>query len=216
MVTINDRFEINAALERLLDDGGSFDPEDARVLIEKVPVAHKGNEFVFRYEDHTPDKGVEGYTPEIGNVRIGDDKPRVKEVGLRPDVTRVGGYKLVHRPGSILVEVMWADTKVDLATGQKAAESAMLLYGRRSKQPLVLKRSVMGTLRLVFWPKPLKAFTLHFVRYVAWKRPSSPGGLGDVATGSGTLPKATRRERGQTSDFGVLGAQGCASLQAAN
>lgn len=50
---------------------------------------------------------------------------------------------------------------------------------------------------------------------VGWKMPSPPGGLGDVATGSRTLPKATQRERGQTSDFGALGAPGGASLQAA-
>jgi len=203
MVTISDRFEINAALERLLDDGPAFDPDDARVLIDKVPLSTKGNEIAFRYVNHTPDKGVEGFAPGVGNVRMGDGKPQVREVGLLPDVIRVGGYKLVHRPGSIRIELMWADTKIDLATGQKDDQSAILLYGRRSKQPLVLKRAIVTTLRFVLWPKPLKTFELHIGRYATWKTPSAPGGLGGAGVGSSPFLKAEERNRGQTHDFGV-------------
>lgn len=205
MVTISDRFEINAALERLLDDGPAFDPDDARVLIEKVPLSTKGNEIVFRYENHMPDKGVEGFAPGVGNVPIGDSKPRVREVGLLPDVIRIGGYKLVHRPGSIRIELMWADTKFDLTTGQKDDQSAILLYGRRSKQPLVLQRAIVTTLRFMLWPKPLKTFELHISRYATWKTPSAPGGLGGARVDSSLFLKADERNRGQTHDFGASG-----------
>lgn len=194
MLTINERFEINAAIERLLADGAAFDPGDAGLLIEKVPLSRKRNEISFRYEDHTPDKGVEGFASGLGNVRIDAGKPRVKEIGLLPDVIRVGGYKILHRPGKLQVELMWADTNIDLATGTKQDRSVILLYDRLSKRPRVLTRAVSRPLRLVLWPKPRVSFDINFVGYVPWKTPATPGGLDGTATASESQPTMQHRD----------------------
>lgn len=181
MVSINDRFEINAAIERLVDDGATFDPADAAVLIAKVPLSKGRSEHLFRIEDHSPSEGVQGYSPGHGNVRIDDDRPKVKAALGLVDVTRVGGYKLWHtvsrwKPwlGAIEITLMWHDTKLEL-NGAESEPSAMLYYNRLTGQPIALKRKQVVPFEIVFWPRPHISFILQVVRPVDWKTPAEPG-----------------------------------------
>lgn len=170
-MTTVDRFALNAILERILADGETFDPADAMALIQAVPLTKPGIPFRWKYSGTSRGRGVEGYASGLGNVSDDRERKVEKEGGFGSDALRVGGYKLIHRPGEILIELMWSDHRRLLDRGDGPSQSAVLRYNRLTKQPkdLRIERIVPFTLR---WPFPRITFQFDLARFVPWKVPA--------------------------------------------
>jgi len=109
------RYEINNVVQRLAADGDTFEPQDAADLIRLVPVTpYKwwggGIDWTL------PGGSSTGTAAGIGDVSIRNED-RKGYVGTAPGGHRVGGYRIEHNPGRVLVALMWADTKDE--DGQK-------------------------------------------------------------------------------------------------
>lgn len=175
-----DRFALNAALERLLGEADTFDEADAAMLIASVPLTKPGIPFRWSYTGTDRSRGVEGYASGHGNVTDGSERTVKKEGGRGTDALRVGGYTIVHRPGTIVIELMWAEHRRIIDQGHGPSQAAMLHYHRVTKQPreLRIERVVPFTL---WWPFPRIELTLGITRYVPWKKPATRTGGGASA-----------------------------------
>lgn len=205
MVSMADRYEINAALERLVADGATFDPSDAAILIERLPVSAKSYDFSWTFLDERPQDGVEGYAPGIGKVRGRDDKPRRTDARVGPEVHRVGGYKLTHQRGLVRIALMWAGTKIDPTGTPIPDQTALLRYDPRTRAPTRLYQEVPRTLNITLWPKPRLGFALRLMQPVVWKTPAEPG---SPAALEATRTHGERQEtdRGGQAEFVAGGA----------
>jgi len=172
---IEDRFEINAAIERLVAEGTVFDPADAALLIDKVPLTGAGG-VEFRFDDEKPQTGLEGFAAGVGRFRDEKSGRSTKRVSTVPEPVRVGGYKIWHRAGGIVIELMWADTDLEKDGRRRDGTSIILEYNRRTRTAKALRISRLLPIELVFWPKPRISFRLELMTFVTWKKPGTPGG----------------------------------------
>jgi len=76
-----------------------------------------------------------------------------------PASHRIGGYVVMHTPGSIYIELMWAEAKMD-----QSGMSCLLDYDRASKEPKDLRIAAQKSLSVLF-------LTFNHISYVAWKKP---------------------------------------------
>lgn len=167
-----DRFALNAALERLLDDSDTFAEADAATLIAGVPLTRPGIPIQWRYTDTDRSRGVEGYAPGHGHVSDRSERTVERKGGWGTDALRVGGYEIVHRPGTLLIELMWAEHRRLLDRGDGPSQAAKLTYDRVTKRPIEMQIEgvVPFTLR---WPFPRLELTFDIIRYVPWKKPAT-------------------------------------------
>jgi hypothetical protein len=84
-MNVQTRLEANAILDRLVADESTFSRDDARRLIELIPVT-PSSRFSFKGIFKGPGSSVRGHAP---------------------------GHVVTHTPGSINIELMWAGTKAD-------------------------------------------------------------------------------------------------------
>lgn len=151
------RLEANAILDRLVADGGTFVLHDARRLIELIPVT-PSSRFSFKGIFKGPGSSVRGQTPGLGDVEL-KEETKEKTVTLNvPASHRVGGYVVTHTPGSISIELMWAESKAD-----QIGLSCLLVYDDLTKEPEELRIAAQKSLSLLI-------FTFNYISYVPWKQ----------------------------------------------
>ena len=153
---VDARLEANAILDRLVADSATFYRDDARRLIDFIPVA-RNSRFSFRGKILGRGPGLKGRAAGIGDVRV-EGQTREKDFALNaPAIHRIGGYVVTHTPGQIAIEIMWSDTKID-QTGQ----SCLLTYDTSTREPEAILLSKQVTLTLLF-------MSFAYVSYVPWK-----------------------------------------------
>jgi hypothetical protein len=164
---MDDRYELNAAIERLVEpDTEVFLTEDAAILIAKTPHTKKSR-FMLSVIDSTGGKGTEGYAAGHGNVQIeGDKKSKTKTFGA-PEVARVGGYKLRHRAGRVLINLMWEDLN---EANHRDNDRVLLRYDPLTKAPMGLFLSRYRTTSIRLWPFSIE-FNFVTASWAKWKRP---------------------------------------------
>jgi len=191
-MNIEDRFEINAAIERLVADGPVFDPKDAAVLIAKVPHTGVGG-VEFRFDGDSPRTGFEGVLAGMGRLRDEAPSRSTKRVSTVPEPVRVGGYKIWHRTGGVVIELMWADTDLGTDGRRRDGTSIILDYNRRTRTATGLRISRLLPIELVFWPKPRISVRFEIQTFVAWKKPGTPGSAAGGSAGARAVPPSPPR-----------------------
>ena len=158
------RLEANAIIDRLVMDGPTFSADDARRLIELIPVTPSTRlSFVGSFK--TRGSSFKGHTVGIGDVEMeGEAKEKTFNLNV-PASHKIGGYIVTHTPGSMVIKLMWGDTRTD-QTGQ----SCSLVYDVRTREPQDLLLASQKSLTLLF-------FTFSYVSFVSWKKPGSASAL---------------------------------------
>jgi hypothetical protein len=130
---------------------------DARRLIELIPVT-PSSRFSFKGTFKGPGSSVTGQTPGLGDVEL-QEETKEKTITLNvPASHRIGGYVVTHTPGSISIELMWAESKAD-----QTWLSCLLVYDDLTKEPEELRIAAQKSLSLLF-------LTFNYVSYVPWKQ----------------------------------------------
>ena len=125
---------------------------DARRLIELIPVTPPSR-FAFKASS-------KGLAPAFGDIVMASvtsnsRKAKEKKITLNvPASHKIGGYVVTHTLGSINIELMWAETKMD-----QTGLSCLLVYDGASKEPKELRIAAQRSLSLLF-------LTLNYVSYV--------------------------------------------------
>jgi len=158
MIEYSTRLEVNAIIERLVADGVTFPSEAAARLIELIPLTRSSRvSFVGRFAGFG--SKFKGNAAGVGDVSMDDDR---SEKTIRVNVEqshKIGGYTLTHTPGSITIELMWAETKLD-----QSGLSCVVEYNPSTRQPIRMRIAAQKMLSF-FW------ISLGYVTYVPWKMP---------------------------------------------
>jgi hypothetical protein len=152
------RLEANAILDRLVTDGSTFPRNDARRLIELIPVT-PSSRFAFKGIFKGASSRIRGHSPGLGDVELNKEAKEKRIVLNVPASHLIGGYVVTHTPGSINIELMWAETKAD-----QTGLSCLLMYDDLTKEPEELRIAAQKSLSLLF-------LTFNYVSYVPWKKP---------------------------------------------
>lgn len=158
------RLEANAIIDRLVMNGTTFSADDARRLIELIPVAPR-TRLSFIGSFMTRGSSFKGHAAGIGDVEM---KGETKEKTLNLNVQashKIGGYVVTHTPGCINIELMWRETRPD-RTGQ----SCSLVYDAKTREPQEMLLASQKSLTLLF-------FTFSYISFVPWKKPGSASAL---------------------------------------
>jgi hypothetical protein len=157
-MNVQTRLEANAILDRLVADGSTFLRNDARRLIELIPVTPPSR-FAFKGIFKGPSSTSRGHSPGLGDVEL-KEEGKEKKITLNVRAShKIGGYVVTHTPGSINIELMWAETKAD-----QTGLSCLLVYDDLTKEPEELRIAAQKSLSLLF-------LTFNYVSYVPWKQP---------------------------------------------
>jgi hypothetical protein len=157
-MNVQTRLEANAILDRLVADGSTFSRNDARRLIELIPVT-ASSRFSFKGIFKGPGSSVRGHAPGHGEIAL-NEETKEKTISLNvPTSHKIGGYVVTHTPGSINIELMWAETKAD-----QTGLSCLFLYDDITKEPKELRIAAQKSLSLLF-------ITFNYISYVPWKQP---------------------------------------------
>jgi len=159
-IDLTARLEAHAILDRLVADGPTFPAGDARRVIELIPVAPSSRiSFTGVFRRRGP--GAKGHAAGIGDISLeGEEKQTTFTLNV-PASHRIGGYVVIHTPGHLDIELMWAETRAD-QTGQ----SCSLLYDVITKEPKEMRIAVQKSLTVLF-------ITFNYVSLVPWKTPES-------------------------------------------
>jgi hypothetical protein len=157
-MNVQTRLEANAILDRLVADGSTFSRNDARRLIDLIPVA-PSSRFSFKGIFKGSGSSLRGHAAGLGDVELnGEAKEKTLTFNV-PTSHKIGGYVVTHTPGSINIELMWAETKAD-----QTGLSCLLVYDGQTNEPEELRIAAQESLSLLI-------FTFNYVSYVAWKKP---------------------------------------------
>ncbi|SCY98840.1 hypothetical protein [Microvirga guangxiensis] len=159
-IDLNARLEAHAILDRLVADGPTFPVEDARRLIDLVPVVPSSRiSFTGVFRRRGP--SAKGHAAGIGDVNLeGEEKQTTFALNV-PVSYRIGGYVVTHTPGLLDIELMWTETRAD-RTGQ----SCSLIYDISTKEPEEMRIAVQKSLTMLF-------ITFNYISLVPWKLPAS-------------------------------------------
>ncbi|MFC4171372.1 hypothetical protein ACFOYU_04765 [Microvirga sp. GCM10011540] len=161
---INTRLETNALLDRLVAPGETFSRDDARRLIDLIPVAPK-KRVSFTGKFTSEGSTTKGHAAGVGDVEIKDGKKERRVDFNKPVEHKVGGYVVTHMPGKMLIELMWSQTKLD-----QSGQLCLLTYEKWTREPKELRISVQKTFSLF-------AFSFSWVGFAPWKRPAQVDAL---------------------------------------
>ena len=161
------RLEANAIIDRLVMDGPTFSADDARRLIELIPVT-PSTRLSFTGSFKSRGSSFKGHAAGIGDVEMkGEAKEKTLNLNV-PASHKIGGYIVTHTPGSMTIELMWGDTRAD-QTGQ----SCSLVYDVKTGEPQEMLQASQKSLSLLF-------FTFSYVSFVPWKKPRPTSALGSL------------------------------------
>jgi hypothetical protein len=155
-----------------LDDSDTFEEADAATLIAGVPLTRPGVATQWRYTGADKLCDVEVTAPGDGIVLDGSERTVRKVRGWARDALRFGGYEIVHRPGTVLIELLWSDQRRLLDREYGPSQAAKLTYDRLTKRPIAMQIEgvVHFTLR---WPFPRRELAFSVMRYIPWKKPAT-------------------------------------------
>jgi hypothetical protein len=143
-IDLNARLKAHAILDRLVADGPTFLAEDARRLIDLIPVA-PSSRISFTSVFRTREPGAKGHAAGIGDINLeGEEKQTTFTLNV-PASHRIGGYVVTHTPGHLDIELMWSETRAD-RTGQ----SCSLIYDVGTREPQKMRIAVQMSLRVLF------------------------------------------------------------------
>lgn len=157
-----ERYEANAIIERLTDSSATFDPSDAERLITIIE-ATASSPLRLSLFGHWTSRGPKGHAAGLGDVGLDDESKKVEKHFGEPPTYAVGGYRVMHSPGSLQITMMWDDSEVD-STGRRC----LLRYDPSTKSPISLDVAVQRTLTLLI-------FSFSFVSFQPWKLPRHEG-----------------------------------------
>jgi hypothetical protein len=159
-IDLNARLEAHAILDGLVADGPTFLAEDARRLIDLVPVAPSSRiSFTGVFRRRGP--GAKGHAAGVGDINLeGEEKESTFTLNV-PTAHRIGGYVVTHTPGHLDIELMWSETRAD-RTGQ----SCSLIYDVSTREPQEMRIAVQKSLTVLF-------ITFNYISLVPWKTPGS-------------------------------------------
>jgi hypothetical protein len=157
-IDLHARLEAHAILDRLVADGPTFAAEDARRLIELIPMAPSSRiSFTGVFRRREP--GAKRHAAGIGDINLeGEEKQSTFTLNV-PASHRIGGYVVTHTPGHLDIELMWSETRAD-RTGQ----SCSLIYDVSTREPEEMRIAVQRSLTVLF-------ITFNYVSLVPWKTP---------------------------------------------
>jgi hypothetical protein len=160
-IDLNARLEAHAILDRLVADGPTFLAEDARRLIDLIPMVPSSRiSFTGVFRKRGP--GAKGHAAGSGDVNLeGEEKQSTFTLNV-PASHRIGGYVVTHTPGHLDIELMWAETRTN-RTGQ----SCSLIYGVDTREPEEMRIAVQKSLTVLF-------ITFNYISLVPWKTPENP------------------------------------------
>jgi hypothetical protein len=75
-------------------------------------------------------RSLRGHSPGLGDVELKEEAKEKKFTLNVPASHKIGGYVVTHTPGSINIELMWAETMMD-----QTGLSCLLVYDGASKEP---------------------------------------------------------------------------------
>jgi len=154
------RLEANAILDRLVVDEPTFARDDARCLIDLIPVTPRSR-FTFTGIFNGQGSRFNGHAAGLGDVQINEESKEKKITLNAPASHKIGGYVVTHMPGSINIELMWAEMRVD-----QSGLSCLLVYDSVTKEPEELRIAAQKSLSLLF-------ITFNYISYIPWKLPES-------------------------------------------
>jgi len=157
---IQRRLEAHAIIDRLVMDGPTFSADDARRLINLIPIA-PSSRISFKGSFRSRGPGFKGHAAGIGDVEMkGEAKEKTLTLNV-PASHKIGGYVVTHTPGSIDIELMWRETRAD-QTGQ----SCSLIYDISTGEPQEMLLAAQRSLTLLF-------LTFNYTSFVSWKKPET-------------------------------------------
>jgi hypothetical protein len=116
--------------------------------------------FAFKGIFKGPSSNIRGHAAGHGDVELkGETKEKTITLNV-PASHRIGGYVVMHTPGSIYIELMWAETKMD-----QSGSSCLLDYDIASKEPEEMRIAAQKSLSVLF-------LTFNYISYVPWKQPA--------------------------------------------
>jgi hypothetical protein len=157
-LTVEERLEAHALLDRLTRDGSIFSRKDAKRLITLIPVTPRRRfSFTGLFQGRGP--GFRGRAAGIGDVELEGEGKQKQVTWNAPLTYRIGGYTVSHTPGQVVIDLLWIATRED-ASGQ----SCQLLYQADTGEPMAMEISIQRTLTLFF-------VRLAYITYTVWKTP---------------------------------------------
>jgi len=154
------RLEAHALIDQLVQDGDTFSRETAARLIALVPVqSKKALPISIGVSGTTVGPETKGHAAGVGDVSLkGDEKTFSAETS--GDVPwRLGGYKVVHRPGKLTIERM-----MSVVPGQPGRTCEVLYDASGPTRMDLSKAREVG-----FWRLRAIVETMG-----PWKRPTLP------------------------------------------
>lgn len=162
-MTLAERLEANAILDRLVADGPTFSVSDARRLIALIPMRKSPRRFTFMFGLSLPGTKRRGHAAGHGDVEV-EEEGETKTWSSDPaPILKIGGYEVAHTPGSIKIALMWSETKLD-----QSGQSCDLVYDEATGEPQKMMIAQQATLQFL-------VFQFANVRYVPWKTPHDDG-----------------------------------------
>jgi hypothetical protein len=159
-IDLNARLEAHAILDRLVADGPTFLAEDARRLIDLIPLAPSSRiSFTGVFRKRGP--GAKGHAAGIGDVNLEGEAKQTTFTLNVPTSHKIGGYVVTHTPGSIDIELMWSETRVD-----QTAQHCSLIYDISTTEPEEMRIAVQKSLTVLF-------ITFNYISFIPWKTPEN-------------------------------------------
>ena len=157
-LTATARLEAHALIDRLVADGDTFAPSDARRLIALLPQT-KSTRFSVTGRFKGRGGRVKGHAAGIGPVEM-KGEGREKRISLNaPAIHRIGGYEVTHTPGHIGIALLWHQSRLD-----RSGQSCALVYDAVTGEPQEMRIARQRTVQLLF-------LSLSYVSYAHWKTP---------------------------------------------
>ena len=154
------RLEANALIDELVQDGDTFSRETAARLIALVPVQAKAAPpIALGVSGEIGGRETRGHAAGVGDVTVEGERKTFSAETSGDEPWRLGGFKLVHRPGRMAIE------RVVMAVPGKQGRKCALIYD--SSGPTRMDVSVAKTIGL--W-----GVGVTLERMVPWKTPTLP------------------------------------------
>lgn len=157
-LSLAERLEANAILDRLVAEEPTFPDEEARRLIALLP-ARAPRRFTLNLDLRRPGTKSRGHAAGHGDVELEEPGETTTWSSDSRPILRIGGYEVTHVPGTIEIALIWSETRLD-----RSGQSCTLIYDIVTGTPQEMRIARQATIGF---------FGLHFatVRFVPWKTP---------------------------------------------
>ncbi len=153
------KLEVARLVDLLASPGREFDSEVAERLCRLLPLTKPNlSPFSMSVSNSSENSEALGLTSTGRSIDPSSDQEQQFRIG-ESDIHRCGLYKIVHRPGRIDIEHLFAETIED-----QDGQACRLIYRASDYRPLrlLLQKEVSLT---------FAGIRFAFSRFVRWKRP---------------------------------------------